>query len=316
MLKIVFTDAESVIDENLSLDKFKNLGEITVYDYTPDDLLVERVKDADIVICNKTIINSEKMKVLPKLKYIGLFATGYNNIDVKYAKEAGITVCNAAGYSTNAVAQHVFAYILNDATKLVKFGEDVKNGSWLNCTSFCNISNPTTELYGKTIGIVGYGAIGKKVASIAKAFDMKVIAYSRTKKEADTEYVDFDYLLKNSDYISVHCPLNEETKEIFNIDAFSKCKSTAYFINTARGGVVNENDLKYALENKVIRGAGVDVITNEPMREDCVLRGVDNLIITPHVAWAPFETRERLINLVYENLSAFLEGNPKSVVSV
>ena len=315
-MKIVLTDCDTVNANDLDLSIFRQFGEVVYYGETPAELIGERIKDADVVICNKTVIGKNEIDAAKKLKLITLFATGYNNIDVVYAREKGIDVCNAGVYSTNAVAQHVFAFILNHASHVADYDRNVKNGSWIRSRLFSFFSLPTTELAGKTLGIFGYGAIGKKVADIALAFGMNVSVCTRTPKD-DTRvsFVSFDEFLANSDYISLNCPLTPETREKFGEAEFAKMKDGAYFINTSRGGVINENALRKALESGKLSGAAIDVLTHEPMREDCVLLDAPNITLTPHVAWAPLETRQRVVNIVVENIRCFAEGNPQNLVN-
>ena len=315
-LKIVLTDCDTVNADDLDLSVFKQFGEVEYYGETPAELIPERIKDANVVICNKTVLGKAEIDAAKELKLITLFATGYNNIDVAYAREKGIDVCNAGVYSTNAVAQHVMAFILNHASKIAEYDRDIKNGAWIRSRLFSLFSLPTEELAGKTLGIFGYGAIGKKVADLALAFDMKVIANTRTPKIDDrVRFVDFDTLLRESDYLSLNCPLTPETRERFGKEEFAKMKKSAYFINTARGGVINENALKEALQSGAISGAAIDVLTSEPMREDCVLLDAPNITITPHIAWAALETRRRVVDIVVENIRRFVEGNPQNLVN-
>lgn len=315
-LNIVLTDCATVSSGDLDLSVLEELGNVTYYPETSPDQTAERIKDADVVIINKTVIGKAEIDAAKNLKLVALFATGYNNVDTVYARSKGITVSNAGSYSTAAVAQQVFAYILNHASKIAAYDADVKNGEWIRSRLFCFFSRPTLELGSKTLGIFGYGAIGDRVARLAKAFDMRVIACSRTKKEIEgVEFVDMDTLLRESDFISVHCPLTEQTKEIFNEATFAKMKKGAYFINTARGGVINERALLDALTSGHLSGAAIDVLTKEPMQEDCVLFGAPNLTVTPHIAWAPLETRQRLLSIVYGNVSSFIAGTPKNVVN-
>ena len=315
-MKIVLTDCDTVNANDLDLSVFGQFGEVVYYGETPAHLIAERIKDADVVICNKTVIGKNEIDAAKNLKLITLFATGYNNIDVAYAREKGIDVCNAGVYSTNAVAQHVFAFILNHASHVADYDRDVKSGSWIRSRLFSFFSLPTTELAGKTLGIFGYGAIGKKVADIALAFGMNVIACTRTPKDdSRVSFVSFDELLANSDYISLNCPLTPETRERFGEAEFAKMKDGAYFINTARGGVINEKALRKALECGKLSGAAIDVLTYEPMREDCVLLDAPNITLTPHVAWAPVETRRRVVDIVVENIRRFAEGNPQNLVN-
>ena len=315
-LNIILTDCATVDAGDLDLSILEAFGNVTYYKETAPEQTAERIKNADIVIINKTLINKPEIDAAPNLKMIALFATGYNNVDVSYARERGIDVCNAGSYSTGAVAQQVFAYILAHASRVSDYNADVKNGDWIRSRLFCFFSRPTTELEGKTLGIFGFGAIGKRIADIGKAFGMKVIATNRSKKEYDgVEFVDFDTLLSKSDYLSVNCPLNEGTAKLFNKEAFAKMKKGLYFINTARGGVLDEQALFDALENEHLSGAAIDVLTQEPMREDCPLINAKNITITPHVAWAPIETRHRLLSIVASNVQNFIDGNPTNVVN-
>lgn len=314
-MNIVVLDGATVTNGDISFDALKDFGNLTVYDLTAPEEILTRLSDAKAVLVNKTVLSEDTLKMLPNLKYIGLFATGYNNIDVKYAHNNGITVCNAGVYSTDAVAQQVFSYILNHTCKTDSYDSFVKNGGWKRSERFSPFIFETHELSQKTIGIVGYGNIGKRVAEIAKAFKMRVIVYTRTKRQGENvEFVTLDELLKNSDYVTVHCPLTEETENMFNLDTFKKFKKDAYFINTSRGAVVNEDDLVYALNNKLIAGAAIDVLKTEPMKKECMLLNCDNITITPHTAWSPIETRRRLMEIVYDNIRAYLDGTPINTV--
>ena len=252
---------------------------------------------------------------LPKLKYIGLTATGYNNVDIEYVREKGITICNVPNYSTVDVAQHVFAFLLHYANKINEYDASVKDGDWLKSKTFCYFDTPIVELYNKTMGIIGFGNIGKKVADIASAFGMKVLVYSRTKKQSEYEFCSKEELFKRSDFISLHCPLNEKTSRLINKETLSLMKPTSVLINTSRGGVIDEYALKEALEQGKIKHALLDVLTIEPMNKDCPLIGVKNVTFTPHVAWAPVECRQRLIEIVAQNVKAFIDGNPQNVVN-
>ncbi len=316
-MKLLLTDSATLKSENdISLEALKDFGEVVEYQAISKQDFLREVADTDIILCNKTVINREIFEMAKSLKYIGLFATGYNNIDVKLADCYGVTVCNAGSYSTFAVAQQVFAYILNHYSKVEEYGRLVEKGCWQKSKNFSLLTLPTDELSGKTMGIIGYGSIGKKVAEIAKAFEMRVLVYTRTKRiDNSVSFVDLDTLLSKSDIVTVHCPLNEESAKMFNADAFSKMKKGAFFINTARGGVVDEAALLSALKSGRLSAAAVDVLNDEPMREDCVLKDAPNLLITPHTAWAPLATRQRLLSIVYENISAFLKGNPQNVVN-
>ena len=314
-MKTVITDAVTVSANDLDLTVFEEFGELVCYDITYPDELAERIKDADIVLCNKTVIGKEVMESAKKLKYIGLFATGYNNIDTESAARLGITVCNAGQYSTMAVAQHTFAFILSFASRVDTYSRFVADEGWINSKFFSNFAFPTSELYGKTLGIVGYGSIGRAVGNIARAFGMRVLIYTRTPKDDGGEYTDLDTLLGSSDYVSVHLPLNAQSKDMFNADTFAKFKRGAYFINTSRGGTVVERDLADALEKGVIAGAALDVLCAEPMVKECPLLGARNVIITPHIAWAPLDTRIRLLGVVRENIRAWIAGKPVNKVN-
>lgn len=315
-LNIVLTDSATVNAGDLDLSVLEEFGNVTYYKETSPEQTTERIKDADIVIINKTVIGKPEIDAAKNLKMVALFATGYNNVDVAYARQKSIDVCNAGSYSTSAVAQQVFAYILAHASKVSDYNNDVKNGEWIHSRLFCFFSRPTYELEGKTLGIFGFGAIGKRVADIGKAFGMRVIATNRSKKEYDgVQFVDFDTLLAESDYLSVNCPLNDKTAKIFNADAFNKMKVGLYFINTARGGVIDEYALADALDREKLAGAAIDVLTVEPMREDCPLFKAKNITITPHIAWAPLQTRQRLLQIVCSNVKAFIDGAPTNVVN-
>ncbi|MBR4880327.1 MAG: D-2-hydroxyacid dehydrogenase, partial [Clostridia bacterium] len=267
-MKIVITDAMTVTQGDVDIDVFAKYGELIKYDNTLPHEVAERVADADIAICNKTLFTREVLEQTKNLKLICLFATGYNNIDVAYCREHGITVCNAGSYSTDAVAQHTFALILEHFSKVGRFDEFVRRGGWSASPMFSPFVFPTDEIAGKTIGIVGYGAIGRKVAEIARAFGMKVIVYTRTVRDNDAEYVSLDELMAESDIISLHCPLNEGTAKLMTYERFCLCKPTAVYINTARGGVNDEEGLVRALREGKIAAAAIDVLTTEPQTKD------------------------------------------------
>ena len=315
-MKIILTDAKTVTQGDLSLEPLKEFGEVVVYELTAYDEIAERVRDADAIICNKTPLNRETLRLASHLKYIGLFATGYNNIDTDYCDEAGITVCNAGSYSSDAVCQHTFALILECMNRVGDYSEFVSKGNWKNSETFSPFVFPLSELAGKTLGIVGYGNIGKAVGKVAKSFNMNVLAYKRNPdKNSEVTFADFDTVLKESDIVTVHCPLNESSYRMFNTEAFNKMKDGAIFINTARGAIMDELALKNALESGKLSYAGIDVLEIEPMDKNCPICGVKNCFITPHIAWAPMETRERLMGIVCGNLRNFLNGAPKNVVN-
>lgn len=287
-MKIVILDSETVSRNDVSLEGITVLGESIVYGFTPNEQVAEKIGDADAVICNKCLITEEVFSKCKNLKYVGLFATGYNNVDLSAADRHDAVVCNVPFYSTNAVAQHTFALILNYFSKIREYAEKVDEGGWVNYKLFSYFGIPTYELAGKTIGIVGYGDIGKKVAEIARAFGMKVITFTRSPQK-----------------------IIDGTPA----ESLGMMKKSAFFVNTARGGLVDEKALAQALENEVIAGAGIDVLTNEPMGEDCPLRNAKNCTVTPHIAWAPKQTRERLLETVAQNLKMWIEGTPQNVVN-
>lgn len=315
-MKIILTDAKTVTQGDLSLEPLKEFGEVVVYELTDYDEIAERVRDADAIICNKTPLNKDTLRLASHLKYIGLFATGYNNIDTDYCDKAGISVCNAGSYSSDAVCQHTFALILECMNRIGDYSNFVAEGNWKKSKTFSPFVFPLSELAGKTLGIVGYGNIGKAVGKVAKAFNMNVLAYKRNpEKDADVTFADFDTVLRKSDIVTVHCPLNESSYRLFDENAFSKMKDGSIFINTARGAIMDEIALKNALESGKLAYAGIDVLEIEPMDKDCPICGVKNCFITPHIAWAPMETRERLMGIVCDNLRNFLAGTPKNVVN-
>jgi glycerate dehydrogenase len=315
-MKIVITDADTVTFGNVSLDFFSKFGELEIFGWTTPEELSGRIKNADIVLCNKTQITVDAMKTAKNLKFIGLFATGYNNIDVEYANSHDITVCNVPGYSTEGVAQHTIALMLAVVNQIGKYDEILKTGDWQTIREFKNFPLPLMELNGKTLGIIGYGAIARRVADIAKAFNMRVLAVNRSKvSDTTVTQVSLDYLLSNSDIISLHCPLNEDSKGMINKEAFQKMKQGAILINTARGPIVDEQALCDALNSGKLAGAGIDVLSREPIDRDCPLYNAKNCIITPHIAWASMETRLRLFDVVRQNIEAFLNGTPQNAVN-
>lgn len=316
MMKILISDCATLAQNNdLTLTVFEKYGDVVYNPNITQTELLNTVHQYDMILCNKTPIGKDIIEKAKRLKYIGLFATGYNNIDIVEAKKHGITVCNAGSYSTSAVAQQVFAYILNHYNAVNRYNAFVQKGGWQNADTFSVLCYPTDELKGKTIGIIGYGSIGQRVAEIALAFEMNVLVFTRTPKtDTKVKFVDFDDLLSQSDIVTAHCPLNEQSAEMFNSETFAKMRDGAYFINTARGGIVNESDLANALKSGKLSGAAIDVLNQEPMSDNCVLKGIPNLVITPHTAWAPLTTRERLIKIAENNIISFLNKTPKNVV--
>lgn len=319
-MKIVNLDGYTTNPGDLSWDGIKRFGDYTVYDRTPADKVIERAKGANILIINKTVVTREILDALsPELEYIGLQSTGYNVVDCDYARKLGITVCNIPAYSTKAVAQLVFAFILQVTNEVALHSNAVKNGEWCTCPDFCFWKTPLIELDSKIIGIIGFGSIGRRVAKLAEAFDMKVLAYAprpKDKGELKTvEFVDLDTLFKNSDIITCHCPLTEETKGMINEENIIKMKKNAIFINTSRGPVVDEKALADALNSEKIKAACLDVLETEPALESNPLLKAKNCYITPHIAWAAHETRARLLKILEENIEAYLSGKPQNVVN-
>ena len=303
---------------DLSWENFRQYGEYIVYDRTKPEEVVERAKDADILFINKCVITAEMLRQMPKLKYVGLQSTGYNVIDGKAARELGITISNIPAYSTTAVAQLVFAFILEITNKVSLHSDAVHSGEWTACPDFCFWKAPLAELDGKTIGIIGFGSIGQRVSNIAKAFGMKVLAFTphpKPEQFPDVSFVDFDTLLRDSDVITCHCPLTPATTGLINAEALSKVKPSVIIINTSRGPVVDDKALADALNEGRIQALGVDVMTTEPPQADNPLLTAKNCFITPHIAWAGYETRTRLVRILEENLKAFLDGHPQNVVN-
>ena len=298
---------------DVSIDCFNELGNVTAYNNTLYDEIKERIKDADIIVANKSPLNEETLQDAKNVKLICEFATGFDNVDVEYCRKRGIAVSNVRNYSTEMVAQHTFAMALFLTEKLRHYDDYVKSGEYGAQQRFSNFDIPFREFAGKTWGIIGMGNIGQCVARIAKAFNMRVIFYSVTGKSAVTEYerVDFDTILKESDYLSVHCPLSDLTRDLIDDAAIRKMKKTAYLINVARGPIVNEKALYDALTEDRIAGAGLDVLTKEPIASTNPLKDIKDsgkLIITPHLAWASIEARERCVQINYDNIKAFLKG--------
>lgn len=318
-MKIINLDGYTTNPGDLSWEGIEKLGDYTVYNRTNPDEIIDRAKGAEILILNKTVITKEILDALsPELKYIGLQSTGYNVVDCAYARQLGITVCNIPAYSTNAVAQLVFAFILQITNEVTLHSSAVKNGEWCSCPDFCFWKKPLTELDGKTIGIIGFGSIGRRVASIAEAFGMNVIAYNPRPKEkgsVNVEFVSIDELLSKSDIVTCHCPLTPETEGLMNKENIAKMKKSAILINTSRGPVVDEQALADALNNNELQAAGLDVLKVEPASKENPLITAKNCYITPHIAWAAKETRARLLRILEDNIVAYLNGNPQNVVN-
>lgn len=318
-MKIVVLDGCAANSGDISWDSLAQYGELTVYDRTDDADVIARIGDAELITTNKTVIDRYAMESCPKLKYIGVLATGYNVVDLDAAKEHGIVVTNVPAYSTDAVAQFTFALLLELANQVGVHNSSVKDGGWVRSKDFSYSVMPTMELYGKTMGIIGYGSIGHRVADIAHAFGMKVLVSSRTEKKLPEggwiRWVSREELFAEADVISIHCPLFPETKGMINRETIGLMKRTTLVINTARGGCIVEQDLADALNSGRIAGAAVDVVSQEPMKEDNPLLTAKNIIITPHIAWAPREVRQRLLQIAGDNMGAFLAGHPINVVN-
>ncbi len=316
-MKIVITEWKTLCHDNeLSPDIFSEFGEVIPYDYTSDNEVISHIGDADIVLCNKVNITADVIKACPNLKYIGEMATGYNNIDIAAAKNAGIPVCNAGTYSTDAVAQYVIAQILYYYNKIHLYDADVRNDGWIKAPSFSYFPYPAYELRGRTLSIIGYGSIGKQVAKVADAFGMNILVCTRTKPEGcPYELVSMAEAFSRADILTVHTPLTPETKGMVSRENLALMKKNALLINTARGPIVDEKALAEALKEGRIAAAALDVLACEPMLEDTPLRGLSNCTITPHIAWSPFETRKRLMDIAVENLRCYFKGQPRNVVN-
>ncbi len=317
MHKIVILDGHVANPGDVDWGELSTLGDLTVYDRTPKELILERAKDATILLVNKCPLDRATISGLSELQYIGMLATGYNNIDVTAAKEKGVVVCNAIGYSAASVAQHVFALLLELTNQVGSHSQGVHQNEWANAQDWSYWKNPLMELKGKTMGIYGLGSIGTQVAKIALAFDMKVIATRKNISKpslAGVTLVTEEILLQTSDVLTLHAPLTASNQEFINKESLSQMKPSAYLINTGRGGLVNEADLKKALQNGLIGGAGLDVLVNEPPELDHLLLEVPNCIITPHQAWATKESRQRLIAIAADNIKAFLNGKLQNCV--
>jgi glycerate dehydrogenase len=316
-MKIVVLDGYAANPGDLPWNELKELGECVIYDRTTPDQVLERCKDADAILTNKVVLNSKTIESLPTLKYIGVLATGYNVIDLDAADKHGIIVTNIPSYSTNSVAQMVFAHILNILQGVGHLSDEVRNGRWTASKDFCFWDSPLNELTGKKIGIIGLGHIGNAVARIAIGFDMKVFAYT---SKYDLQLIheinkmDLEQLFSECDIITLHCPLTKENERFVNAHLLSLMKPTAILINTSRGQLIDEQALADALNNKKIRGAGVDVLSTEPPMANNPLLSARNCFITPHVAWATVEARQRLNDIMIANLKAFIEGKPVNVV--
>ncbi|MCD8294259.1 MAG: D-2-hydroxyacid dehydrogenase [Clostridia bacterium] len=312
----VALDISAVTCGDIDFTPFEEIGEVVLFNEPTKAELYSLAADIDAIIVNKVPVDRDLLEHAQKLRYVGLFATGYNNIDLQACRERGIVVSNVPAYSTNAVTQHVFALLLCLLGKIPEYAASVQNGDWIRSKAFCYFPWPTYEISGKTFGIIGYGSIGRSVAKVADAFGARVIVNTRT-KPADCQYdlVSKEEIFRTADIVSLHCPLTEQTAKLVNAETLAMMKPTAYLINAARGGLVDEPALAKALNEGHIAGAGVDTISEEPMNPANPLLGAKDCIITPHIAWVPHETRERLVQTALANLKAFLAGKPQNVVS-
>lgn len=316
-MKIVVLDAFAMNPGDLSWEKLKELGEVEIYDRSSVSETPGRIEGAEIVLTNKSAITEEIIAGAPDLKYIGVMATGYNIVDLEAAKKRNIIVTNVPAYSTASVAQLAFSFILELANHTMLYADSVRKGDWAGSKDFSYQLKPTMELENKTLGIIGFGEIGQAVTKIALAFGMKVIAshkHPERDKMEGVRFVNEETCFAESDFISLHCPLNEQNKEFVNKVLLEKMKPTACLINTSRGGLINESDLAAALSSDVIAGAGLDVLSTEPPSPENPLLQAKNCYITPHIAWASFEARTRLMKTLVDNVKAFMEGKPMNVV--
>lgn len=315
--KIVILDGFAANPGDLSWEEIEAMGDCRIYVRCNSEAeIVERASDAEIILTNKSVISRRVMEQLPKLRFIAVQATGYNVVDLPAAQERGILVSNVPAYSTNSVAQFVFALILELMNRTGKYAKAVADGAWCRCPDFTFSLGQSRELAGMTLGIVGFGAIGSAAAGIAAAFGMKVLAFTRTPKESSQAcFVPLETLFAESDIVSLHCPLTEATRELVNAGTLSQMKKTAFLINTARGGLVEEHALTAALNEERIAGAGLDVLSVEPPPPDNPLLTAKNCIITPHIAWASLEARRRLIAACASNVRAYLSGKPVNLVT-
>ena len=317
-MNIVVLDGTGLNPGDLSWKPFEQYGTVTVYPRTTKEEMVERAAKADIVFTNKVVIDEKAMDLLPNLKYIGVMATGYNVVDIEAAASHGITVTNIPAYSTNSVAQMVFAHLLNVSNHVEHYAEETRNGVWSRCPDFCYWNKPLFELAGKTLGIVGLGNIGMKVAQIAQAFGMNVLAYTSKTPDQLPEGIrktTLDGLFGASDVVSLHCPLTDTTRELMNNTSIEKMRDGAILINTGRGPLVNEADVADALASGKLGAYCADVLSCEPPSPSNPLVGAPHAFITPHVAWATLEARLRLMDIAVNNIKSFLEGSPTNVVN-
>ena len=320
-MRIVVLDGYTLNPGDISWKELENLGEVTVFDRTAytTDVILQNIANADIIFTNKTPISKEVLEKIPNLKYIGVLATGFNVVDVEAAKNKNIVVTNIPDYSSRAVAQFTIALLLELCHNIGLHNTSVKKGDWVKSNDFSYWNTPLIELEGKTIGLIGFGKIGKATAKLAQAFGLKILVNTRTVDTSlatdNLEFVSLDNVLQNSDFISLHCPLTKETEGIINATTIAKMKKSAMLLNTSRGPLINEQDLAHALNHNLIKAAAVDVVSEEPMKGNNPLLTAKNCIITPHIAWAPKEARMRLMQIAVNNLKSFLNKQPINVVN-
>lgn len=317
-MQIVLLDGYASNPGDLTWEPLKEMGEVTVYDRTQPSEVVERAHDAEIIVTNKVTLTRQTLEQLPNLRLICVLATGYNTIDILAARDLGITVCNVPAYSTDSVAQMVFALILNMTNRVAHYARQTREGRWSAAPDFCYWDLPVSELAGKTLGIVGLGHIGAKVASIAREFGMDVFAFTSKNSTALPDYIQkttLEGLLGVSDILTLHCPLTPDTHELINARTLARMKRGALLVNTGRGPLVNEADVAEALASGQLGGYGADVMCSEPPAADNPLFAQPNAFITPHIAWASVEARQRLLNATFDNIRAFQDGHPQNVVN-
>ncbi len=318
-MKLVVLDGYTLNPGDLNWEGIKKFGNLEVHDRTPESLIVERCKGAEIIFTNKTPLRESVLALLPDLKYIGVLATGYNVVDVEYAKTRGIAVANVPGYGTASVVQMTFALLLELCQHVQSHSDSVRQGDWAASPDFCYWNFPLIELEGKTIGIIGFGRIGQKVADIATAFGMNILGFSKTRSDQshrkNFKWAELNQLLEESDVVSVHCPLFPETQGIINKNTLKLMKRSAFFLNTSRGPLMVDQDLADALNEGIIAGAGIDVLSVEPPSADNPLFTAKNCLITPHIAWATKEARSRLMGIAENNLSSFLNQKPVNIIN-
>lgn len=318
-MNLVVLDGYTLNPGDLSWDNLQQKGNLTVYDRTSLQDIVERAKDAEAVFTNKVPLNADTLEKLPKLRYIGVLATGYNIIDVAVAKQQGVVVSNVPGYGTDSVVQMTFALLLELCQRVQRHSDSVSKGKWSRSPDFCFWEYPLVELSGKTLGIIGFGDIGQRVADVASAFGMEVLGYSRTQTDQshrrNFRWASLDELLEESDVVSIHCPLTPATQGLIHAGTLAKMKKSAFLLNTSRGPIIVEEDLADALKRGQLAGAGLDVLSTEPPPSDHPLFGIENCLITPHISWATREARSRMMEKVVSNWVAYLQGQPINVVN-